>query len=423
MKKIKFEFWFENYGKLLLKGLLVVVLVLLFLLAGFRGFQVIQKEKSDNNANYNLAQSDKYFAVLQEKTNVSPSGQNYVVADLFLKKPFCSESDINNALYQEVGLILSHYNGSHNNKLKAIGFRIYDRELVWRMGLTPRCIADYTVQPAIAQKYENKQQQKQQQQILGKKQAKQMQQQPIVNAVTPASQCWDYTLSNQNKAKNYQTYSVNLYGFQPYNKNKTVKPLSNQEFAIWLKLKMYQTAIGANSFDSAIQLYLNYDLNGQVNQEDFNAIAENFEKLNQREEAIGDNTNYYPNAKMLRQELAIYRPQLLCLILTGKTPHGYLQAQKKILASSNGADYKSIITKHLKQVGNNVDKYGNPDYVYKGDVFAGLTGTSAVKNYPKLYNYPFSPNLLENNKLYPLNSGASTSIATQTDNNNDDNNN
>ena len=46
MKKIKFEFWFENYGKLLLKGLLVVVLVLLFLLAGFRGFQVIQKELS-----------------------------------------------------------------------------------------------------------------------------------------------------------------------------------------------------------------------------------------------------------------------------------------------------------------------------------------------------------------------------------------
>lgn len=404
-----------------MKLLIVSLITLGFVLVGLKGFHTFQDQNDTREMDYNLAQSNKYFAVLDEKIQPSNGNGNYVVADLFLKKPYCTDSQINNALYNEANFIVEHYNGSHNDKLKAIGFRIYDREIVWKMGLTPRCIADYTVQPAIATKAENKQQQKQQQQILGKQKAKQMAKQPIMNTVTPASQCWDYTLSDANKHPNYAQYNLNLYGFTPYNPNQTTRPLSNQEFAIWLKLKMYQSAIGGSSFDSAVQLYLNYDLNGQVNQQDFNAIAENFLELNKRETDLGDNTNYFPNQKLLRQELAIYRPELLCLILTGKTPHNYFSAQKAILTSSNGKQYKSVIEKHTKDIGEHTTKYGGMDYIYKGDVFAGLTGNSATKHYPNLHDYPFSPNLLENNKLYPLNAGASGSGATaNTDDDGDD---
>lgn len=422
MKNIKFKFWYEEYGKTITKILIVVALTLGFVGLGMNIFHTAQKQNNTQEMNYNLAQSNKMFAVLNESVQPSNGNGNYVVADLFLKKPFCTDSQINNALYNEANFITEHYNGSHNDKLKAIGFRIYDREIVWKMGLTPRCIADYTVQPAIATKFENNQQQKQQQQILGKKKAKQMAQQPIMNTVTPASQCWDYTLSSENKHPNYSQYNLNLYGFTAYNANQSSKPLSNQEFAIWLKLKMYQSAIGANSFDSAVQLYLNYDLNGQVNQQDFNAIAENFLELNKRETDLGDNTNYFPNQKLLRQELAVYRPELLCLILTGKTPHNYFDAQKAILSSSNGKQYKSVIEKHVKEIGEHTTEYGGMNYIYKGDVFAGLTGNTATKNYPNLHDYPFSPNLSENNKLYPLNAGASGSAATaDTDDTDDDN--
>lgn len=417
MNKYQLKFWWEDWGKDVTKMIMVVVALIMSCFLGVKIFKTIVNQKSYDIVSSEAKTDNKNFAILNEQTfntgNNNSHGHQYIVLDLFMKKPFMSDSDLNEALNSEVSEIKDKYNGSHNQKLRAIGIRLYDRKIVYDMGLTPRAVADYTLGKAQAENMmkdttDNKNQQK----MFNKKQLNQAQQNGIITQESPAQQCWDATLNNK-KRVNYQQYALNVYGFHQYNKDAVAHPLSDQEFAFWLKLKMYQTAIGdSDDMDGAIKLYLNYDLNGNVDKKNFVAISQNFNKLNQREEKIGDETNYFPNTYYLKCYLAVYRPQLLYLIMTGQSVKNYFEAQKKIIDSPQGSNYKKVIQQHKDKIVQSVDKYGDPKNLYQGDPFVSLTGQDAVslKSYPNLRNYPFSPTISQDNALYGLAPDSTTSV-------------
>lgn len=378
-------------------GVFAIILSLVGLFAaGFNKYSEISNRtellQQDEQAN------NKYFEQLWVKEEPQANTKDIILTyDLYLKDPYISTYTLNTKLKNFVQSVKDKYN-VNGNRVRAIGIRLYDRKIVWDKGLQPRAIAFYAIQQEIATK--NMQSQEKKDKNNKDLQVKQMDGTTAdVSAAqqdSPQEQSWEYTLDNKGKI-DYNDYDLTVTGFQQYDKDAVNKPLTNQEFAFWLKLKLYQKILGTSNIDSAAILYLNYDLGGNVSYNDFVTISQDFEKFNNREKDLGDNTDYYPNDVLLRQKLAVYRPQLLYYALSGNMVKSRTEAQKKLIEMQPGT-YNAVIREHNKQAAETTDKYGAENY-YKGDPFVAVLGPYK-KKYPDFSRPEFSPILSENSAFF-----------------------
>ena len=356
--------------------------------------------------------NNKYFSQLYVKEQRQPNSKKDVVLtfDLYMKKPFIQTYQLNTQLKYFVQSVQDKYN-IQGNHVRAIGIRLYDRKIVWDKGLQPRAIAFYAVQQEIAHKELVKQ---------DKKNSKQNKDQKIKqldgttdnldtsNQEALPTQAWDYTINNT-KPINYNQYDLTVIGYSQYSADAVTHPLTDQEFAFWLKMKLYQKILNTQNVDSAAILYLNYDLGGNVTYNDFVTISKDFEQFDKRESDMGDNTDYYPNQVTLDQQLAIYRPQLLYYVMSGQMVASRTEAQRKLIQAQPD-EYSAIIKKHNQEAAKTTDKYGKQNY-YHGDPFVSILGPYK-KKYPTFSRPAFSPELKNNSAFFNVTTAPDASVST-----------
>lgn len=398
---LNFKLWLEDSNHKIFFILAMFVLVIAAGAGLYNGINeynavknrqaIIKKDAKNNN---------KYFSLLYVKQQKQSGTKNDVVLtyDLYLKKPFIATYTLNTQLKNFITSVQDKYN-VQGNRVRAIGIRIYDRKIVWDKGLQPRAIAFYSVQQEIAHKELEKQDKK------NKKQNKDKQVKQIngttdnlddSNQEALPAQAWDYTLNNT-KPINYNQYDLTVIGFSQYDANAVTRPLTDQEFSFWLKMKLYQKILDTQNVDSAAILYLNYDLGGNVSYNDFVTISQDFEKFDKRESDMGDNTDYYPNQVTLQQQLAIYRPQLLYYVMSGEMVKSRTEAQRKLIQAQPQV-YSAVIKKHNQVAAKTTDKFGGQNY-YKNDPFVYITGPYK-KKYPRFSRPAFTPELQNNSAFF-----------------------
>ena len=360
-------------------------------------------------------QNEQNFVILGDPKPVKNSdGTITLTYDLYIKHPFANADKLNSELSTFCQTVREKYNAGSPHHVRAIGIRLYDRKLVYDMGLTPRGTAMYMMDTTVAAKIganqdkkEERQQGKQKQRMINPATGGKGQYITANSSLSPVQLAWKETLDTKNKV-NYKNWALTTQGLLSYHRDAVSKPLSDQEFAFWLKIKEYERLLGTNNVDPAVQLYLNYDLNGMTNQNDFISISKEFDKFNKREVDLGDETNYFPNRALLLQNCAIYRPQLLYFILSnGKMVKSYSKAQKK-LVDKNSSEYASVIKQHMDKVSHNTDSYGKVDYYHEMmdgklrnvDPFSGIVGKKKSSSMPYFQRPDFSPIPELNNAWY-----------------------
>ena len=409
------ELWWLQFKDWLLeplhKAIVILISIALFVGLGLYTFNIVREFTDANSMTNKLvnekAANDKNFSLLTSKETEEDDGTYTLTYDLYMKKPFENSQLLNTHLQAFIDSVKKQYNIAGKKKVRAIGIRLYDRKLVWDMGLTPRGTAMYALDQDYAQGLADKQDKKDDTTEVSNDGFGNKTKITDNSTMSSVEQAWKQSRDTSNKI-DYDKYALSTYGIQTYQRNSVSKPLSDQEFAFWLKMKEYEALLGSNNIQSAVQLYVNYDLNGRTDKDHFLIISKEFENLDKRQNDLGDNTQYFPNSVLLRRQAAIFRPQLLYLILSnGDVEKSYTSAQKKII-KIDADQYSDIIKEHAKEVANNTDSYGKVDFYSKNvngkivnaDPFINITGKNASNKFPHFERPPFSPIPASNNALY-----------------------
>lgn len=410
------ELWWLQFKDWMLeplhKAIVILIGICLFLATGLYTFNLVKTYADANSLSKRIvneqATNNKYFSLLLSKQTKEDDGTYTLTYDLFMKQPFQNSQLLNTHLQEFIDSVKKQYNVGGQKKVRAIGIRLYDRKIVWDMGLTPRGTAMYALDQDYAQKLGEKQDAKDKNAVESSDGLGNTTKITDNTVMSTTEQAWKQTRDTDNKI-DYDKYALATFGIQTYSRSQVSKPLSDQEFAFWLKMKEYEALIGSNNIQSAVQLYVNYDLNGRTDKDHFLIISKEFEDLDKRETAIGNNTQYFPNSVLLRRQAAIYRPQLLYMIISnGDNVKSYTEAQKKII-KIDPDQYSDIIKQHAKEIADSADSYGNIDFYSKkvngqtvnADPFVNLTGKANKKRFPTFERPAFSPVPVANNALYP----------------------
>lgn len=409
MLRVRFELWLASNP--LHKIYVAFIGMFIVFGIGWLGFKQAQSflaiQDKPTTLKTQVAQNAKVFDVLYQKKSKLTDGTYSFTYDVYLKQPFMDEGEINNYLDNFMNSVKTKYNGA-TPTVRSIGVRIYDRKVAWDMGLTPRAIAQYSLDADYVQSNNaDSASSDEASSALGSPNLSSSDTTGTgVSNVSPMQTAWEATNSATGSI-NYDNYSMSTLGLHTYDRNSVTSPLSDKEFAFWLKIKEYQAILGASNIDAAVNLYLNYDLNGKVNQRSFYTIQGDFENFDKRQTALGDNTPYFPNTVLLKDQLALYRPQLLYYVLSGGVMiKSYEQAQKELI-KVNSSEYGNLIKDHLSEISKNVDKFGQVNYYqgYRGgkyvntDPFVSIVGKYQAA-FPIFSRPDYQPTLEGNNIFY-----------------------
>lgn len=407
--KLRFELWLASNEKH--KIILALLGVVVILAVGFLGYSQVTNylaiQSKPQTLQKQVAQNAKVFDVLYQKKSKLTDGTYTFTYDLYLKQPFIDEGNLNSYLDNFMNSVKTKYNGA-TPTVRSIGIRIYDRKVAWDMGLTPRAIAQYALDPDYVESSgANSASSSQVSSALGAANLSSSDDTGTgVSNVSPMQTAWTAT-NAATGGINYDNYTMSTLGVHTYDRSSVANPLSDKEFAFWIKIKEYQAILGASNIDAAVNLYLNYDLNGQVNQRSFYTIQSDFENFDKRQTSLGDTTPYFPNTVLLKDQLALYRPQLLYYVLSGGVMlKSYEEAQKKLI-SVNSDEYGNLIKDHISTVSKNVDKFGRVNYYqdYRGgkyvntDPFVSIMGRYQAA-FPIFSRPDYQPTLEGNNIFY-----------------------
>lgn len=276
---------------------------------------------------------------------------------LFLKNPYVTQDDLSNDLNLYIKTLKTKYNSGKKKEIRAIRFDIYDRKIVYDKGLTPRATA-YYMRDSLDVLKENK---------------KDEQEQERANATADTNTyIWQKTVE-ETKRPNYDDYTLNISGFTAYDANTNA--LSDEEFAFFLKLKLYSAIAGSDT--AAAQLYLKWDLGASLDSDGQGLMVDEITDFMEREYNTGDKTEYYDNPDLLKQSLAVQRPQFLLFATTDELQLNRLDAQKELI-KNNSDLYKDVIAEDASKRAKSIKKDGTSSYK-EGKDFNATTGTMAKK--------------------------------------------
>lgn len=227
--------------------------------------------------------------------------------DVYLKKPFITEKELKEVLKQYIEL----YKWKNNFNLSGLKIQLYDRKEVYEKNLEPRAVIHYF---------------------------KEIDREKLLTEEEGGERLFgdDVLADNfldtieEGKRPEYNNYGMRIDGFKPLDTTKGIVPLTDQEFSFYLKMDMYKTLLGGSKYGGA-KLYLQWDLGKNIYKDGIVAIEREFEHFNQRHLDIGGQRDYYDNEYVLKQELAVDKPQFLLFALTGKIEDDPLDAQRELI--------------------------------------------------------------------------------------------
>lgn len=351
--KLKLKFFIEDNWKVLLGviGGLAIVLIVIIALVGNKGNGLPEdapKENSEEMFAVMDKDSEELKKVFSDLLTVDKSAdEKYPILDvsLYLKQPFIDESDLKNALDKYVEMLKYKYNVSKEGKyILGVQIKLYDRKIVFDKGLTPRGTAYYMLDKSKElEKIEKN---------------KKLSEEVSDSGVTdPNIIVWEQTVLDY-KRPDYEDYRLTLAGFQPMKRNTAMNYLSDEEFAYYLKLKLYSTLVGNDT--GGVKLYLQWDLGKDVTKDGLASILKDYRNFMDREKNTGIIVDYWDNPDKIKQELAIVNPQFVYFIETNKVEPDYSESQKQLILK-NPELYKLPIENYINEVTEYLDENGNID--------------------------------------------------------------
>ena len=363
---------FKYYSSTSMMFMFIFVCLIMGSLAfsGYEGYHYfaesqIAKQKSTKLKNYQ--NYNKQFSILGEQVNKNANGTVNVVYDVYNMKPYTSPSMVSTRINDLITKAKLKYNDGSKKKLAAMAVRVYNRKILFNYGLTPNALYEYALS-VDNKRFSNN----------------------TSSADDNYTRVWQATNTQSASDIDYDDYNLTRQGNLDTNSKD---PLSDQEFAFWLKIKMYETYLDATSVDSSVKAYLNFDLGVTSDYSSVVQTIKEFKAFDQRVSDTEGQTNFFPNKVLLKRAMVQYRPQLVYFLETGNVENSYTKAQKDLIKLSS-SKYKSIIESHLKQAGEKHN--GN---VLFDDPFKPYITATNVKEASKL---PFEPVLSENNKWFAL---------------------
>lgn len=293
---------------------------------------------------------------------------------LYLKQPFITDEELRTQLGEYVEILKKKYNVD-KKYVTGLDISIYDRKIVFDKELQPRATAYYMLNAKKDDKVkedESQTPQEGQKDMFGnpiKKTTPQTQ-----NKTEKDKAVWEDTISQKGKPK-YEDYEWVVNDFEPLNKDIPVKPLSDEEFAFYLKLNQYSTLMGSPT--GGAQLYLQWDLGQNVFKDGVGAILKEFKAFTERQTKLGGLADYYDNVDKLKKKLAIERPQFLLFAETQEVVDDKSEAQAKLI-KFNANLYTDAIKENIDKVAEEVkeekptkqgkqEKQGKPSDGNKGE--------------------------------------------------------
>lgn len=251
------------------------------------------EENSTEQLAYMKDNSETLKEVFSELQVYDTSVDNNPVLEvaLFLKQPFITYDDLQLNLDTYVELLKLKYNDTESDtKVRAIRISVYDREVIFENDLPANGTYMYMLSSENIEEVDEEDSSY-----------------DTAN-VGMTTLAWEQTVESK-KEPDYSKYQATL-DFQELKNDPSVVPLTDEEFAWFLKFEQYMALGGGVS--SGARLYLQWDLGANLDEGGFLAVIDSFELFIDRLEAMDARTEYYTDdPDSLRRSLVITNPQFL----------------------------------------------------------------------------------------------------------------
>lgn len=300
--------------------------------------------------------------------------------NLYVRKPFTDADTIESSLEDFLEMVKVQAK-SKGYKLRSLQVNLYFRKELFDENITPsgtfKYMLDYNVLDLETLQKDNK----------------------YINSSVEGIAEGETALAKKVNTKNYKTY----FDYEPLVTDKNAKPLTDEEFAFYIKLDKYVALAGG--FDAGVKLYLNWELGANIQENSYINIVTQFKTFQDRLDAVGEPVYYFSegtNLVVLQDKLLINNPQLLLFNLNNTVVSDPTEARKQLLedyadeyeftlvqfAETQGQmyiDYSKVYEPASNNFMNNmtnsqkiakgfVDKKGNPlpnidyDSYFKGEI-------------------------------------------------------
>lgn len=341
-----FIYWVEDNVQYVVAGLILAlfigIMVFIRVGEGVEGNPLVEGVKKDTIEEVEAMKEvtgnvDDVFSLLGERRVGTHEEFPAYEIDIFLKKPFIHEADFKDALKEYIEI----YKWKENYKLSGLKIRVYDRKQVYDENLLPRASVYYfeEIDP---------------EQLLTEEEGGER----LYGDDVMADNFLETIEAGEKPS--YGNYDIRIDGFKDLELNKSIVPLTDQEFAFYLKMEMYQTILGGSKYGGA-KLYLQWDLGKDVYKDGIVAIEREFENFNKRHLDIGGQHGYYENEYILKQQLAVEKPQFLLFALTNNVVDDPLDAQRELIKEDPEL-FKDVLEENIEeQVQDLVDDEDDED--------------------------------------------------------------
>lgn len=318
----EFKFWIEDRDNWLRLGGLISVLIVLVL-----GGLMIREEAlegvpqgAEETALWLIEKTDplkENFSLLDQQSLTF--GETKYISydiDLYMKNPFLNSSDIRRLLtdYVEALKMLEKQN---KRGIRAVRFTLYDRKVLYDLGLAHRGIYTYRIQNSSIKKED------------------------VIGNESLEDAGWRITTSNTKKPK-YEDYRVESSNVRDFQVSPSSNPLSDQEFEWYLKYSKYAL------FKDPTSLYLEWELGAPRDKAVDNRfnINKQFQDFAKRLTGVGDLIQFWDYPDGVKRQLIITHPQFLYYATTGQVAKNDIDARSKLL-KSNPDFYTDTISEWL----------------------------------------------------------------------------
>lgn len=298
---------------------------------------------------------------------------------LYLKQPFLGEDELQNYINDYI-ISLKQKHNVDGKYLTGLELDIYDRKILSDKELAPRAKVYYMLKDKEEKEKEEKDEKPKKDALGNEIKSGKIQ---VERQVDKLNSVWEETVAQKDEP-DYKDYELIITGFEPLNRDASVKPLSDEEFAFYLKLNQYSAITG--SLTGGAQLYLQWDLGQNVFKDGVGAILKEFKAFSERQTKLGGLADYYDSVDVLKKSLAIERPQFLLFAETKEVVDGKEEAQAKLI-KFNPNLYTDAIKENINKVSEDMQdgKIESKDAPKdaKGKKTSGKQGTELEVNYDK----------------------------------------
>lgn len=341
--------WVQDRWKVVLSATAIILFIVLMVVAMNKSTDsetgVDFKQNTPEEMKYIKDKSKALKNVFSELAVVNTSGdKKYPVLEIALynKQPFMESADLELNMFDYLQLLKLKYNDEKDGvKIRAVRVKLYDRQIVYENGLKPNGTYMYLLkneefkEDKSSDKYED----------ANKSQLD----------IT-----WDYTVNYEGKV-DYSKYQE-VFDYQELKLDPSVEPLSDEEFAWFLKLDKYVALSGG--VQGAGKLYLQWELGANTTKGGYLVVVNTFKAFVDRLTKLEAFDSYYSEEEiMLKRDLIITNPQFLLYVETDEIEENPFKARNKLLKINPDlfSDVLETWTEEFaEEYGENYDEANDP---------------------------------------------------------------